>query len=367
MASPLTERHTAELVIVGFEGETVSAELRRLIERAPPAGVILFKRNISSVAQVAALTRELRGLWPKDAPTPFIAVDQEGGPVRRLKAPDCPEVLETPAMRVLGRLDDAALTAEVGELMARQLAALGFNLNFAPVLDVDSNPNNPVIGERSFSSDPEAVIRHGLALAEGLERGGVIPCGKHFPGHGDTLLDSHHALPALAHDLERLRALELKPFAAAARAKLPMIMTAHVLFGALDAERPATLSPRVLGDLLRGELGYEGVIVSDDLEMRAVADRYDARALAALGLAAGLDLFLVCHTASLAEGIALTLAELAADDPEAAARIERSRARVMSLRRRASDPLGRPFVGIVPGHERAEILAQRWLGGPSRG
>jgi len=165
------------------------------------------------------------------------------------------------------------------------------------VLDVDTNPANPVIGDRSFASDAQAVARLGLALARGLEAGGVASCGKHFPGHGDTHQDSHLTLPHLPHALERLRQVELVPFRAYAEAKLASIMTAHVIFDAVDPSVPATLSQKVLTDLLKGELGFDGVVVSDDLEMKAIADNYPVEDAAVLGTRAGVDLFLVCHHA----------------------------------------------------------------------
>jgi len=168
-------------------------------------------------------------------------------------------------------------------------------MDMAPVLDVDSNPQNPIIGERAFSADADEVARLGVALFEGLRAERVAACGKHFPGHGDTDQDSHLTLPTLAHDMGRLRELELPPFVAAIEAGIPAIMTAHIQFPALDATRPATLSRALLTDVLRIELGFDGVIISDDLEMRAVAERWSMAELVSLGIEAGVDLFLVCR------------------------------------------------------------------------
>jgi beta-N-acetylhexosaminidase len=185
-----------------------------------------------------------------------VAIDQEGGLVQRLRAP----LTVWPDMFSVGAAGNPARTEQVGRALGQELAALGIGWDFAPVLDVHTNPDNPVIGNRSFGTTPEAVAAHALAFWRGLRSAGVLGCGKHFPGHGDTHTDSHLELPVVDHPMERLRAVELAPFAAAARAGMEAIMTAHVLFPALDPDRPATLSRRVLTDLLRGELGFAGVM-----------------------------------------------------------------------------------------------------------
>ena len=276
--------------MVGFPGREVDAELAALIDDGI-YGAILFKRNVGSAEETAELNRELK----RRAARPFIlSVDQEGGRVARLRGAPFTAL---PPMRELGERGDAALVERVGRLLAHELRAVGFDWDFAPVLDVDTHPLNPVIGDRSFSRDPHEVARLGVALARGLEAGGVASCGKHFPGHGDTTTDSHHTLPRLPHDLARLRAVELVPFQAFAEAKLASLMTAHVLFDALEPGVPATMSERALGGILRQELGFEGVLVSDDLEMKAIADHYSVEEAAIEGTRAGVDLFLVCHRA----------------------------------------------------------------------
>jgi beta-N-acetylhexosaminidase len=201
-------------------------------------------------------------------------------------------------MRELGNLGDEARIERAGRLLAHELRAIGFDWDFAPVLDVDTNPANPVIGDRSFDRDAEKVARFGVALSRGLESGGVASCGKHFPGHGDTSQDSHVDLPRLPHSLDRLRKLELVPFAAYAKADLASLMTAHVIFEAVDPGIPATMSQKVLDGILRKELGFDGVLVSDDLEMKAIADHYSVEDAAVRGTLAGVDLFLVCHHAN---------------------------------------------------------------------
>jgi beta-N-acetylhexosaminidase len=280
-------RRCAGLFVVGFPGLQPDDELRALLADGV-AGVILFKRNVESPAQVAALLRTLKS----EAGRPLLAsVDQEGGRVARLRGAPFTTL---PSMREIGARGGADLARRVGVLLGHEVRALGFDVDFAPVLDVDTNPANPVIADRSFSRDAQEVATLGVALAQGLELAGVASCGKHFPGHGDTSQDSHLHLPSLPHALERLKAVELVPFAAYAQAKLASIMTAHVIFEALDPAVPATMSKKVL-DVLRHELHFEGVIISDDLEMKAIAEHFSVERAAVEGLKAGVDLFLVCH------------------------------------------------------------------------
>ena len=281
-------------IIAGFPGQAPPATLLRAAAESRLGGFILFRRNFESVADAAELNRKLIAAFAPDAP-PWIGVDQEGGRVARLGSP----VVRLPAMRVLGEVDDPGLTGRAAAVLGAQLGCLGFNLDFAPVLDVDSNPANPVIGDRAFSVDPDRVVRHGLAFAEGLQQAGVAACGKHFPGHGDTEVDSHLALPRLGHDRQRLQAVELKPFRAAART-LASIITAHVVFEAIDPGLPATLSPEAIGGLLRRQMGFKGVVFSDDLEMKSIEGSYGVSEAACLAVEAGCDAVLICSRAELA-------------------------------------------------------------------
>jgi beta-N-acetylhexosaminidase len=200
-------------------------------------------------------------------------------------------------MRALGETGDAELARAAGALVGAELRAVGIDQDYAPVVDVDTNPANPVIGDRAFSRDPAVVGRLGAAFAQGLQSQGVAACAKHFPGHGDTSQDSHKDLPRLPHPLARLEAVELAPFRALAEAGVAAVMTAHVVFEALDPRRPATLSPEVMA-LLRGRCGFRGCAVSDDLEMKAVAEHFPLEEAAPAAVAAGVDALLVCHTAA---------------------------------------------------------------------
>ncbi len=282
-----------QLLFVGFLGTRVPALLTQRVREGRVGGVVLFRRNVGEPARLRALVAELRAAAPRGAPL-GVAVDQEGGRVQRLRAP----WTEWPPMRRVAARGGVAATREVAAALARELRDLGIQLDFAPVVDLDTNPANPVIGDRSFGASPAEVGRHAAAFIEALQAGGVAACAKHFPGHGDTAQDSHHELPRLAHDLARLRRVELPPFRAAVLAGVASIMTAHVLLPALDGERPATLSPAVLR-LLREELGFDGVVFSDDLEMRAVADRFPIRERVLLALRAGVDALLVCSDEAL--------------------------------------------------------------------
>jgi beta-N-acetylhexosaminidase len=315
-----------QALIAGFRGQEPDAALLGAAARGELGGFILFRRNLGSPDEVAALTGRLWAAFPADLP-PWIAVDQEGGRVQRLGPP----VLQLPPMRTLGAIDDPELTRAAGALLGAQLAALGVNLDFAPVLDVDSNPNSPVIGDRSFGADPELCARHGIAFATGLEQSGVASCGKHFPGHGDAALDSHLALPRVSHDLERLRNIELRPFAAAAK-QLTAIMTAHIVFDAIDPKLPATLSRTALQGLLREQIGFGGVVFSDDLLMKAIADHYGVAEAACEAVAAGCDALLVCDEPDVCLEAHAALCRRAEREPAFAARLREAATRGLTAR-----------------------------------
>jgi beta-N-acetylhexosaminidase len=265
----------------GFTGTTAPDWLlRRLGEGLASVG--LFGRNIDSPDQLAVLTAQLRA----ERDDVLVAIDEEGGDVTRLEVRTGSSF---PGNHALGAVDDVDLTREVASELGRRLAACGVNLNWAPSADVNSNPDNPVIGVRSFGASADLVARHTAAYVTGLQSAGVAACTKHFPGHGDTAIDSHHALPRIDVDLPVLMSRELSPFRAAIAAGSRAVMSAHILVPALDPEHPATLSHKVLTDLLRGELGYDGLIVTDGMEMRAIADTYGIERGSVLAVAAGAD------------------------------------------------------------------------------
>ena len=282
-------RLCGQLIVGGFDGASLPARFAAALRDGRRGGAILFRRNLPEVRAAALLCDSLRAAAGPELP-PFIGVDQEGGRVTRLPSP----FLTLPPMRVLAGFADLDLTRRAARGVAVELAAIGFNLNFAPVLDVDSNPENPIIGDRAFGSDPRTVMRHGVAFLQGLQEAGVLACGKHFPGHGDTSVDSHFDVPVIAHDRSRLDALELPPFRAASGAGIASMMTAHVVCERLDPAVPATLSRAVCGSLLRSEIGFDGVLFSDDLEMGAIRARYPIEEAAVEAIWAGCDALLIC-------------------------------------------------------------------------
>ena len=320
-----------ELLIVGFEGRTAPAELLARIEEGQLAGVILFARNLGEPDEICALTESLAQACPASEPPLIVSVDQEGGRVQRIKAP----LTVWPPMARLGAVGDARLAEEVGRALGLEIAALGFNLDYAPVLDVHSNPSNPIIGDRAFGTEPNAASELALALWRGLESAGVRGCGKHFPGHGDTATDSHLELPRVDAPRARLDAVELPPFAAAARAGVPMLMTAHVVYSALD-DRPATMSRRWLTEILRGELGYRGVVVSDDLDMKAVHDRWPVEETVVESLMAGADCFLACRDPEVQRRAQEALDAAASRSPAVRTRVDESLERVRRFRKTLS-------------------------------
>lgn len=277
-----------QLFIIGFEGNRTSEALKAFVSELAPGGVILFGRNLGSPEEIAALTHALQA---SSSTLLFIAIDQEGGKVARLQAP----FTRWPSAEAVGAAGSTELTSAIAASIARELATVGINMNMAPVLDVLTNPENPVMAGRTYGSDPLTVARHGIAFFRGLAEQGVIAVGKHFPGHGDTTVDSHLALPLVPHDLDRLSAVELAPFAAAISAGIPALMTAHLLIPALDQDRPATLSRRILTDLLRVQMNFGGLVISDDLLMQGITDSTAPGEAAVRFLEAGGDLMLICQ------------------------------------------------------------------------
>jgi len=283
-----------QLFMVGIPQPTLDSQTRTLLQELRPGGIILFRRNYTTPDALAALCAELHSLFP-DRP-PLIALDHEGGRVHRLNPP----FTHFPAAVHLGSADSASLAHQVGLAMGNELRSVGIDLDFAPVLDVLTNTANTVIGDRAFSSDPYQVALLGCALARGLRESGVIPCGKHFPGHGGTLIDSHEGLPRDERSTEELTRVDLYPFQQAIAEGLEMIMTAHVLYPALDPALPATLSPKIITDLLRQQMHYQGIVITDDLEMGAIIRHATVADAAVEALNAGADVLLVCHKIELA-------------------------------------------------------------------
>ncbi|MCG2585663.1 glycoside hydrolase family 3 protein [Massilia sp. TS11] len=283
-----THKTTAgQLIMIRFPGHELDPATADFIRANGIRAVCLFRQNMRDAAQLTRLTGALRALMGEDA---LIAIDQEGGAVVRATWVPAP-----PSAMALGAADDTALAQRTGAAVARAIKALGFNWNFAPVLDLNNNPHNPVIAERSFGADPVRAAALGMAWMAGSESEGVACCIKHFPGHGDTHVDSHRALPTVHKPLAELEAFEFQPFRLAAPAA-PAIMSAHIVYPALDPDYPATMSPRILHGLLRQDWRYEGVIITDGMDMHAIAGRYGVGQAAVRALQAGADMVMALGT-----------------------------------------------------------------------
>jgi beta-N-acetylhexosaminidase len=297
------EQKVGQLLLLGFGGTTMDGTIATFLDEMQPGGVALFSRNIVDPEQTLTLVRAVREHDPRvrcgpscPAAVPsslpmFVSVDQEGGSVVRLKR----DALILPSAMALGATDDPELARRVGRQLGEDLQWWGFNMNLAPVLDVNSNPRNPVIGVRSFGGDPARVGEVGVGYITGLSEAGVVAVAKHFPGHGDTDVDSHYAMPVLHHDRARLEAIELRPFARAFAAGLPAIMTAHIALPKIAESRdvPATVSAKVLTGVLRDELGWDGLVITDGLEMEGIVRQYGAGEAAVRAVVAGADMVMV--------------------------------------------------------------------------
>lgn len=325
------DRHAAGVVLASFAGSTAP---RWVLDGLADglAGVVLFGSNVVDPEQLARLCASLR----EAGGDPVLAIDEEGGDVTRLAhATGSPY----PGNAALGAADDVALTRQVHRALGAELAAVGVNLDLAPSVDVNTAADNPIIGTRAFGSDPHLVARHAVAAIAGLHDAGVAACVKHFPGHGATREDSHLALPTVDVPLEILRERELVPFRAAIEAGVRCVMTAHIRIPALTGELPATLSTAALGDLLRGELGFGGVLVTDALDMHAASGRAGIPAAAAGAVAAGADLLCIGNAPG-EETVRASVAAVAAavrDGRIPGSRLEEATARTAALRRPAAD------------------------------
>lgn len=315
--------------MVGFDGTEPPVDLIQLIREEEIGAVILFRRNIKSVEQLKRLTAQLQEIAGGNL---LIGIDHEGGRVFRMPPP----FTQIPSMRVVGNCarqhPQERIAFQLGQVMARELSAVGIHINFAPVLDLDTNADNPIIGDRAFGADPVFVANMGCELIDGHLDAGVIPCGKHFPGHGDTYEDSHHALPRLPHTPERMEIMELVPFRAAIDHGVPTLMTAHVVYEGWDSVRPATLSPRIIESVLRGQCGFGGVIISDDLHMQGIAKYWNVETAATMAISAGCDLLAVCRYPDSAQRAIETLKAAVADGHIRVERLEQSVARIQKLK-----------------------------------
>jgi beta-N-acetylhexosaminidase len=292
------------LIMIRLSGTELDADTDTFIRANGIRGACLFRQNMTDAAQLTGLTGALRAAMGAEA---LLAIDQEGGAVVRSLWVPAP-----PAAMALGAADDPRLAHDVGAAVARAVRSLGFNWNFAPVLDLNNNPHNPVIAERSFGADPARATDIALAWMAGSASEGVACCVKHFPGHGDTHVDSHRDLPTVAKPLEELERFEFAPFRRAAR-HAPAMMTAHIVYPALDPEFPATMSRAILTGLLRERMDYQGVIITDGMDMHAIAQRWDAGQAAVNALLAGADMVMALGSRATQEQTLDAIADAIAD------------------------------------------------------
>lgn len=329
----------AQLLFVGFEGTGITPELRRLVADWHVGGVVLYAQNIDSAEQVERLNREIQALG-ENGVAPFIAIDQEGGSVARLHE----GVLQLPGAMALGATRSPDLARRAGDSLGRNLRALGFTMNFAPVLDVLSNPENTALGTRAFSSDPEVVASLGSAFIHGERNAGIIPVAKHFPGQGGTAGDSHYTLPVLDVTRHQLAKRELVPFRAAIAAGVPAIMTAHIALPrvAETPDTPATLSRRLLSGTLRQSLGFQGLVITDELQMRAVQGRRKIGDVAVDALLAGADMIMIVWDKNDREEIYAALKSAYASGRLPASVVERALRHVLAAKAALSTAPRRP-------------------------
>jgi len=281
------ESRIAELILFGFKGLELEAETQRFLKEEAPSGIILFAHNYESPAQMLELNLSAQDLAPTGRPF-WVSVDHEGGRVQRFRK----GFTLLPEAALYASADSPQLIFEISQMVARELRAVGINLNFAPVADIHTNPKNPVIGKRSFGESPEETSKLVTAWVRGHLKENVQPCVKHFPGHGDTTVDSHFALPKVDTALELMQSREFIPFQRAFKSGCPFVMSAHIVCPALDPSRPATLSGHILIPLLRQQLRFTGVILSDDMEMKAITDHFGEELAPVLAIQAGCDALL---------------------------------------------------------------------------
>ena len=280
-----------QMITIGIDGYSVDDTAKQLITDKKVGGVILFKDNISNSNQLLQLINDIKGINSTNKIPIFISVDQEGGRVNRLPS----EIKSLPSNEIIGNKNDNKLAYDIGKNIGYALGSFGFNMDFAPVLDVNSNPNNTVIGDRSFSNDKDKVASLGASEINGFKDSNIISAAKHFPGHGDTATDSHYALPIINKTLDELKSVEFVPFKKAIEEKVPAIMVSHILMPQIDANNPASMSKTIITDILRKDLKFDGLIVTDDMTMGAVTNELDITTACINSINAGADLLLVCH------------------------------------------------------------------------
>ena len=328
LAGMSLDEKIGQLLVFGFSGTSLDQGTTEMLDRYKPGGLIIMGENVKSAGQLLELVNSLKAVSSESGIPAFISVDEEGGRVSRMP----PELKNIPSALTVGKTGNAGIAGGVGSAVAGELKAFGFNMDFAPVLDIWSNPQNTVIGDRAFGTDADTVGRLGVSAMNGIASAGVIPVVKHFPGHGDTTADSHKELPVSDSTMERLESFELKPFYEAVANGADAVMVAHILLTQVDAKYPASLSKAVITDILRNKMGFGGVVITDDLTMAAISKNYGLAEAAVLAFQAGSDLILVVHGSDSQAAVAGALKNAAASGEITRDRLDESVYRILKLK-----------------------------------
>lgn len=324
------EEKIGQMVTAGVEGYTLDENSIKLIEEHHVGGIIIFGKNVENSNQLLSLIDSIKEVNSKNRIPLFISVDEEGGRVSRMPK----EIKKLPTNRRIGQMNNKELSYKIGTILAEELNMFGFNMDFAPVLDINSNPKNPVIGDRAFGAELEIVRDLGIETMKGIQSGGIISVIKHFPGHGDTSVDSHIGLPTVEHDIERLNSLELVPFRDAIKDGADTVMVAHILLSKIDPDYPSSLSKTVITGILREKLGFKGVVISDDMTMGAIVENYEIGNAAIKAINAGSDIVLVAHGYDNSLAVIISIKEAVTNGIISEERLNESVYRILSLKQK---------------------------------
>jgi len=341
------EQKIGQLILAGIDGSSIDAAMKKMIAEQHVGGIILYKNNFSDLEGSVGLVNALKKANENNPVPLFMSVDQEGGKVNRLPK----DFVAIPDAAKVGKSGDPKLAQRMGSLLSEELRIMGFNVDFAPVLDINSNPKNPVIGSRAFGSDAELVTKMGVAAMKGLQEGGTIAVVKHFPGHGDTAVDSHLDLPVVHKTTEQLQTMEWVPFRTAIEEGADAVMVAHILFPAVDPDAPASFSKVIIGEQLRGTLGFDGVIITDDMTMGAITQHYGLEDAALKSIEAGSDIILVAHGYDTEKKVYDSLLQAVKSGRLDESRVDESVRRILTLKlkyRLNDSPVPVPAVADLP-------------------
>jgi beta-N-acetylhexosaminidase len=350
VAKMTLEEKVGQMIMIGVDGTTLDQTAVQLIKGRHVGGVIVYKNNLGTTAGSVKLINAMKVANAGNAMPLLFGVDQEGGKVSRMPA----DFDTTPDNATVGKSNNADVAKSYGGVLADEISVLGLNLNFAPVLDVNSNPNNPVIGNRSYGATADLVTKMGVAEMKGIQEKGVIPTVKHFPGHGDTSVDSHLALPVVRKTTAQLEKMEWLPFRAAIENGADVVMVAHILFPLIDAKAPASFSKVIIGDQLRGTLGFKGVVITDDLTMGAIAKNYGIGNASIQSVLAGSDILLIAHDYDKMKAVYDQLLKSVKEGKISESRIDESVRRILALKLKyalSDEPTPIPTAADIPNAE----------------